>query len=199
MFVLFVLIGFCCFSQKRTTSVIDRGSIRSIVLASDEIYRISISSGSGENITVRTRADGEYYQDINLDMEQVEGTLFLSSRYREILQSGFDKLSAHKVFAMEVELEVPIGMQVEVISNLASVYVYGDYERVLVQLKAGSCYLKDFRGNATVNTFGGNISVQAQNAFIEASSRHGEVDLPQYNRGDHLIKLTTINGNIHAK
>lgn len=200
-FLVFVILffGISAFAQKETSSTIDANGIRAISIRSDEVFKIRISTAPVQTITIKTRADGEYYNNISLDSQVNGETLVLTSRFREILQSGFDKLSAHKVFAMEVELEVPEGLSVEIISNLASVLANGEYERLFVQLKSGFCSLKEFSGDAVVNTFDGDVEAETSNARVEASSRHGTVNIVTDADGQHTIKITSINGNINVK
>lgn len=200
--VTLIILLFCChglIAQKQTERLIDAAKLERIVLQSDEIYRITVSTAPVETISIKSRADGEYYNNISLDTEVVGKQLFLKSRFREILQSGFDKLSAHKVFAMEIELVIPEAIKLEVNSNVASVYISGIYDRVLVQLKGGSCYLKNFSGDALINTFDGNIEVVTRAAKIEADSRHGKIEIPENSSGIYNISLNSINGNIKVQ
>lgn len=183
-------------AQKVTREVLTARDLERIVFSSDEIYRISVNTVPGNEVIITTRSEGEYFNEINLEHEVKGKTLFLNSRYREILQNGFDKLSAHKVFSMEVELQVPEDIMLEISSNLASVYLSGAFDRVLIQLKNGSCYLEAFRGDAVINTFDGNITGTARSMDVEANSRHGEVDVPQIFHGNHKMVLTSINGDI---
>ncbi|MDX1601919.1 MAG: hypothetical protein R3209_02525 [Salinimicrobium sediminis] len=194
--LLILLLGFTAAAQKHTTHVIEAGDLEKIVLSSDEIYSIKISTHPGTEVRIVTDTEGEYYDDINLEVERRNQTLFLKSRFREILQSGYDKLSAHKVFSMEVELEIPENLVVEVNSNVASVFLTGSYESVLIQLKTGSCYFENFEGAAVVNTYEGNILGSARNFTSEANSRHGQVEVPQNSHGIHKMVLTSINGDI---
>ncbi len=183
-------------AQKETSRIIQAGKIESIIVDSDEIYRVKVRSAPVKSITIKTKADGEYFNEISIDHKIVHHTLYLSSRYREILQSGFDKLSTHKVFAMEVEIEIPTGLHVEVRSNVASVFLEGTFEDVILELKSGPAFLRDFRGNAVVNTFDGNIEVEAHDPEIEANTRHGKIIVPDSEIGSNHLKLTTINGDI---
>lgn len=196
LFLFLVLFQFPATAQNHTDHIIEAGDIRKIVLSSDEIYNIRIRRGQNKEIKITTDTEGEYYNQIKLDVETKAETLFLNSRYPEILQSGYDKLSAHKVFSMEVALIIPEGMVVEINSNVASVFLKGAYERVLIQLKTGSCYLEDFAGNAVINTYDGNILGSAQSINPEATSRHGTVEVPQSAAGIHKMVLTSINGDI---
>ena len=186
-------------AQKETTQVMDAGNLTAISINSEEVYKVTIKTVPGRSISIKSRADGEYFNDISLASEIRNKTLFLESHFRKILQSGFDKLSAHKVFAMELELEIPQEMSVEINSNVASVFMKGKYDGVLIQLKTGSAYLKNFNGDAIINTFDGNIEVQAENAQFQVNSRHGEVVLPKSAQGSNFLKLTSINGNIRVR
>lgn len=186
-------------AQKKTLEVIDATEIESLVISSDEIFKITISTSSLKEIRISTRADGEYFDEISLESELKEGRLILRSAYREILQSGYDKLSAHKVLSMEVELEIPEGMRVEIVSNVATVFGRGKYEELFIQLKSGSCYLEEFHGDAVVNTFSGNVVIKTSDAQVTASSRHGEVDVLDNSFGSNKIAVTSINGNISVQ
>lgn len=196
LFLFLVLFQIPATAQNHTDHIIEAADIGKIVLSSDEIYNIRISTHQNKEIRITTDTEGEYYNQINLDIERRAETLFLNSRYPEILQSGYDKLSAHKVFSMEVSLSIPEGMVVEINSNVASVFLKGAYERVLVQLKTGSCYLQDFEGNAVINTYDGNILGSALSLDPEATSRHGTVEVPSGPAGIHKMVLTSINGDI---
>lgn len=183
-------------AQKHSEQVIEAKNIEKIFFSSDEIYSVRIKTVEGEQIRILSDAEGEYFNNISLDHEIMNKTLYLSSRYREILQSGYDKLSAHKVFSMEVIVEMPSEMTVEIKSNLASVYVTGSYKNVLVQLNSGSCFFSNFTGDAVVNTYAGNISGSVFPAEYEVNSRHGQVSVPKNTFGTHKMVLTSINGDI---
>ncbi|NJW52878.1 hypothetical protein [Salinimicrobium oceani] len=194
--IVLTFLFFSANAQKHTEEVIDAKGITRIVFSSDEVFRIHLKAIPGDEIKITSHTEGEYYNNISLDTEVQSNTLQVSSRYREMLQGGFDKLSAHKVFSMEVTLEVPINMIAEVTSNLASVYISGDFEHVLVQLNSGSCYFKDFNGDAVVNTFNGNILGDVAAGNFEAESRHGVVNVPENTQNGHKMVITSINGNI---
>jgi hypothetical protein len=192
----FLIFFFSVSAQKVTREVISADNIKKISLSGDEVFKVRVNTSRGKEIIITTHTEGEYFNDISLDAEHRNETLFLASRYREILQNGYDKLSAHKVFSMEVELHIPKNMILEVNSNVASVYLTGVYEQVFVQLKNGSCYFEDFSGNAVINTYDGNILGTARSINAEAKSRNGEVEIPQILHGNHKMVLTSINGDI---
>jgi|25_taG_2_1085351.scaffolds.fasta_scaffold13637_2 DUF4097 and DUF4098 domain-containing protein YvlB len=194
--IFFFILSLSASAQKVTQDVLASAHLDKIVLSSDEIYRINIKASTTEEIQIKTKTEGEYFNQISLDTKLEGSTLLLSSRYREILQSGYDKLSAHKVFSMEVDLEIPEGMVLQINSNTASVYLSGRYKSVFIELKNGSCYLSDFSGEAVINTYDGNILGTVSKVNVEAKTRHGTMNLPQVPGGIHNMVLTSINGDI---
>lgn len=190
------LFSFSMAAQKTTVEVIDAQHITAIQFDSEEVYKITVKTAPVNEISLTTRTEGEYYNNISLDTEIRGNTLYLKSRFRESLQGGFDKLSAHKIFVMEVELTVPEGLDVEIVSNVGSTYLTGRFSNVFLELKNGSAYLDNFRGNAVINTYDGNIEVQSPSVSVEAESRHGFVEIPIIAQGVHHLKLKSINGNI---
>ncbi len=198
-FLAFLTPNLFVHAQKQTQEIWEAGDVKTIILATDEVYKIMVKTAPVETITVKTLAEGEYYNEIGLNSEVIGNVLYLNSNFQEKLQGGFDKLSAHKVFAMEVEMLIPEGLELRINSNLATVHLSGEYEKILVQLKSGSSFLKNFSGDAVINTYNGNINVSTSNALVEAESRNGEVLLPPANGGIHQISLTSINGNIKVQ
>ena len=115
-----VLISGICFAQKDTREIIDADEIESITINTDEVYLISIISTNTSQIKINAHSEGEYFNDIILKSSISGSELIITTEYPKKLAGGYDKLSAHKVFSLEIELEVPYGMQVSVKSNIAS-------------------------------------------------------------------------------
>ena len=198
LIILLFIITFSGFSQKNTSQFIDAKEIDQINIDTDEVFKISLKTVTGDQIRITTHADGEYYNDISLDLEQEGNVLNITSQFRKILQSGFDKLSAHKVFALEITLEIPEGFKVYIKSNIASVEAKGVFKYLQIQLNSGHCTLNSFVGNALVNTFNGAINIETTDATVVASSRNGTINIPPNFPGIHHINATSINGNIRV-
>lgn len=183
-------------AQKATQQSLAAENITNIVIDADEVFSISIKASKRKNILITTRSQGEYFQEIRLKSHVENHTLFLASEFREILTSGYDKLSAHKVYSFQVKLEIPKNLEVLVFSNIASVEASGDFKTFEAELKSGSCSLKNFSGNAILNTYNGNIFVKTAPATIEATSRNGKVTVPTGFSGKNHIRAKSIHGNI---
>lgn len=191
--IVFVTPGF---SQKDTSQSFDAEKIEQLYIYTDEVFKINIITSDTHQIILTSHSEGEYFNDISLETEMRQNKMILTSKFREILQGGYDKLSANKVFSMEITLEIPENLQVFVKSNIASVTGKGTFKNLQIELKSGYCRLEYFEGNAVVNTYSGSIWVDAHNAKITANSRNGKVNVPVTAYGKYRVNLTSINGNI---
>ena len=196
--IVSLLMGFKAVAQKQTERQMDAGGIHALHIMANEVYKIRILATETTTINIKTISEGEYFNNIGLKSEIKDGELLLKSQFPDRLAGGYDKLSAHKVFSLEIWLEVPEGMQVEIESNLASVEAEGNFKEFLADLQQGYCFLTDFTGAAVINTFEGDIEVHTQYAKLETESRHGTVTVPEFISGNNPVRLRTINGDIRV-
>ncbi|MBT8296641.1 MAG: hypothetical protein KJO51_09510 [Gramella sp.] len=197
--ILFIAIVLFCLpglAQKDTHEIIDAPGIENINIDTDEVYLIRIISTNTEKIKIKTHSEGEYFNQIMVNTLVRGNQLNILTEYPQRLAGGYDKLSAHKVFSLEIELEIPEGMNVTVRSNIASVESQGKFRSIIAELKQGYCSLLDFSGSAVINTFSGNILVESSSGRVEARSRNGDVKIPEFLPGRNPLKLTSIDGNI---
>jgi hypothetical protein len=197
--IVILLFSIAVSAQKDTSQQLEANGIKSLHIDTDEVFKINIKTIKGDYILISTHAEGEYFNDIALNTEVLGETINLTTQFREILQSGYDKLSAHKVFSLEITLEIPKDLKVFIKSNIAAVEAEGEYDFLQIQLNSGYCNLVNFEGNALINTYNGAINVKTSGATVIASSRNGKVFLPIDFNGNHTIKATSINGDIRVE
>lgn len=98
---LFLVMGLICvsgYTQKETLTVFGVGAINSIVITSDEVFKIKISTSSGKHISIRTKADGEYFNDIglgNIEVQTKDAEIKANSRHglvKNIIDSPGDNI-----------------------------------------------------------------------------------------------------------
>jgi len=194
-----LMISILSFSQRNTLETIDAHRIKSIQIDTDEVYLISMVTSTSSQIKIKTHSEGEYFNDIALQTLIKGEELIITTKYPEKLAGGFDKLSAHKVFSLEIELEIPEKLAVSVKSNIASLQGKGNFKSIHANLKQGYCRLLDFSGSAVINTYSGGILVETSSGIIEANSRNGTVEIPNFMPGREPLKLTSIDGNIKVR
>lgn len=195
-FFFILLISHLASAQKDTSQQLDLKGIETVYIYTDEVFKINLKTTQSDKISISTHTEGEYFNDISLNTEIKGNALYLTSKFQKILQSGYDKLSAHKVFSLEVTIEIPEQLRVFVRSNIASLSAQGNYGYLEVELKSGYCNLSNFTGGAVINTYNGNISIETTGATVTALSRNGNISIPDNLRGEHIIKATSINGDI---
>lgn len=194
-----ILVSGIVSAQRNTSEIIDAGNIKSISIQSDEVYLIKITTSEKDQITISTHSEGEYYNDIALESSVKDDRLIINTSYPQKLTSGYDKLSAHKVFSLEIELQIPENLEITINSNIASLKGRGTFKSIFAELKQGYCELLDFSGAAVINTFSGYIFVETEYALIEAKSRNGKVEIPNSLPGRNPLKLTSIDGDIKVR
>lgn len=199
---LILLFSFCSlgsFAQKDTAVEVDAQGIKKLYILTEEVFKINLKTSKTNKITLTSHSEGEYYNDISLDMLVEQDQMTLTSKFPAQLQNGYDKLSAHKVFSLEITLEIPEGMEVYVRSNQASLLGIGSFNYLEAELRTGFCQLTNFTGNALINTYSGNIALETSNAVVTSLSRNGKVVQNGFSRGDHKIELRSISGDISVR
>ncbi|TQD36921.1 hypothetical protein [Haloflavibacter putidus] len=197
--LVFFLYGNNCFAQRTKTTIISAKDISSVFVQADEVFKITINASKRKTIRYSVTAEGEYLQDIYIK-NSIEGKeLKLESHYNKLLLGGQDKLAAHKVFALNLEIDVPQNFKVVVLSNLASVYANGAFKYLETELKAGQCSLSNFTGKAFVVTYTGDVFVKTKQAEVEAKSNLGAVKIDPRVGFGNLIKVKSISGDIVVK
>lgn len=195
-----ILFPILCMAQKQTRQRIDAEGIEVIEIAADEVFKIEVKTAETDIIEMTTEAEGEYFNNIGILSRREGNKLIFESTFNKILENGFDKLSAHKVFSIKTEFLIPKNLNVEIASNIASVMAFGDYKNLQIQLKQGNCEVMDFSGNAVVNTYSGDVFFTLKNLVnVEAISRKGTVKIVQDQKSGDVLKLTSISGNIEVR
>lgn len=196
--LIVVLFTTSAYSQKDTSGRFDARNITKIYIDIDEVFKINLMTAKTPYVTITTHSEGEYYNDISLEMETKGEEMTISSEFEPILQSGYDKLSAHKVFSLEITLVIPEDIEVVINSNIASVSGKGIYKNLQIELKSGFCEFTEFQGNAKINTYNGNIDIETTRSVVKANSRNGAVNVPLNSIGKNTLELTSINGDIRV-
>jgi len=184
-------------AQKIMEKSWDASSIERLEVISDEVYHISIISEATERIHVRTRVEGEHNENVTLLVSDENKTLSIGTGFTPFFVQQNDKLAAHKVISIEMEIRIPIDMMVIVMGTLVSVETEGAFQNLQLELRNGNGVLNNFQGNAQLYARNGNLTVFArETGVLEANSRSGSVknELPM--GGHFLIKAESVNGDI---
>lgn len=184
-------------AQKVLEKEFNASGFNTLILDSDTVFTVRLSSEKTDKIRINTHVEGEYHENVVVNTSEENKTLTVTTGYSPFFEKENDKLAAHKVIAIDMVITVPETMKVEVHSKIASVIGEGTFNNVFVALENGTCHLKNYTGNATLYTKQGAIEVYASPAVsAKAISKKGNIknELPKH--GKYKIKAESITGSI---
>jgi sulfur relay (sulfurtransferase) DsrF/TusC family protein len=186
------------YAQKRLTQTYDATAIKELYIHSNEIFKIKITTGEVREITVATIIDGETFASTLLNTFTNDGVLKITTGKTPDYIPFNDKLAAHKVLAIELEIIIPIGLDVSIYSTLASVDTYGKLGQVRIDLGRGHFKGEEFRfrESGKINTISGSIYISSNLVNVTAQSRNGKVDIPPTQAEGPLLAIKSIHGDV---
>ena len=196
--ILFMLVTMSLYAQKRLTQTYDSTAIKELYIHSNEIFKIKITTGEVREITVATIIDGETFASTMLNTSTNDGVLKITTGKTPDYIPFNDKLAAHKVLAIELEIIIPIGLDVSIYSTLASVDTYGKLGQVRIDLGRGHFKGEEFRfrESGKINTISGSIYISSNLVNVTAQSRNGKVDIPPTQAEGPLLAIKSIHGDV---
>ncbi len=197
--VSFLFFGsYCCVAQKVIEKEFSAEGLKKLAIEDDSIFSLKITSSKRESIKMKVHISGEHSEAIIIEENRSKGGLSLKTATLPYFVFENDKLAAHKVMAIEVELFIPENISVEIKSKLASLETEGKIRNLAVSLEKGGCTINDFMGNAHLKTIDGNIKVKVQKEVSgKAISKNGTVENTLSNQEKFLVEAESINGDIY--
>ena len=198
--ILMVVLTAEATAQKTLQKSWDAHRFEQVEIISDAIFKIKVTSEMTDTITLAARIEGEFSENIIVEAKDPEldnGKLLLTIGYSPYFEPKNDKLAAHKVDAIEMELYLPPQKDLLVRSALASVNTFGPLRNLQLELENGGCELRNFEGNAKLITQSGSILVHGTNfAQIDAETSTGTLvdQLPK--GGRYRLEVKSVNGDI---
>ena len=177
-------------------SIIDP-DIEGIYLDVKNNFQVSVHTAVGNEMLVEASIDGEYSNDIQVDITQSGHTLFVHTGFRANFRIPNDKLSAHKVVSIALRVSLPEQRKVVIYGTGCNVSARGKYELLTITLSDGRCVIENITGVAKVTTQSGPILISADSGKIWAASKYGVVDENHIPIGDTFYEVNSITGDIH--
>ncbi len=198
LFSLFIyLFVSSLYSQSFFNKTIDASFIKDITIILDHAFEIKIISSKTNTINIRAINEGEYQNSLFIKTTLQDQNLSIVDGFQPFSKFFNDKLSAHKVFSLKIEINIPVNLNVTLKSTSASAYFSGDYQSIFSELTSGNCSLNPFTGNAKIHTLNGNITIHTKDATVTASNIYGKIPTNLL-YGRHKIELKTIHGHINT-
>ena len=167
-----------------------------IQIDTDKCYLAEISAYEGEAVIVEARMDGEYAEALSVSITEEGKTLWIGADFNPDFKLPNDKLSAHKVVSISLNIRIPAYRDLQVFGTSCNVMLSGAFNTVDVVLNDGSCTLDQVAHNVKVNTQSGNIRLNSLQGVIKAVSHYGKVLQDKIPQGEKRFDLETVSGDI---
>jgi len=171
-------------------------SITAIQIDANSCFQVLLRTVGSDEISIEAQMDGEYSNDLDLTLAEQGNTLLISAGFRPEFKNHNDKLSAHKVVSIALNISIPEWKNVTLFGTNTRVIVDGNYTKLHISLADGSCELNNIAKITTVKTQSGNIIVHEKAAQIRAESKYGSVSNNPIPKGLNEYQLNTVTGNI---
>lgn len=198
------IVCWLCFGLLQGQKLIKKGVLSPatefIQIDAEHCYQVTLRTSNKSNeIQVEANIEGEYAPDILVKMEEIGTTMVISAGFQPNFTNPNDKLSAHKVISIELDITVPEYKNVAVFGTHSRVDATGDYSALSVKLDSGTCTLNDVTESIVVKTQKGDINVFASEGRFSANSSYGKVNKEFIPNGDTTYNLNTVEGTILLK
>ncbi len=201
---LLALLLFCfysqgLFSQKTSRKEIRNEDITSVQILTDKCYQLQISTHRSKEVVVVASIEGEYQDNLIITFQEEVNTLIVAASFQPIFNVPNDKLSAHKVISIGLEVILPENIDIVVSGTNTSVMANGMFQKLSISLADGSCVLSNAYGVIAVKTHSGTVRYLSDKTDVNASSKYGVVYRNEENNVLSKIILTSIKGDVFVK
>ena len=196
LLLLFLVQG-SLLAQSKWEKTIDAPEVHSLSIELGFIQKLLVSTCNSDQYIIKTTSEGEYRDQVMLVSKEVDHWLEIYPQWAPSFIAPNDKLSAHKVRALNLELVVPKGKTLEIRGEQAVVSVLGEYKEVVLRLGSGRVNLEYSSEESDIRTDSADVFLTVPHGDIQASSTEGKVigSIPLNTRFHY--KLASEKGSIY--
>lgn len=196
-----VLLMFVCtlvnvHGQKLVRKAFVGPRTETIQIDAQYCYRIVLKTEPIDEVQVSATMEGEYAKDLLVSIKESGTTTMISTDFQPNFINPNDKLSAHKVISIALEIKVPQYKNVDVFGTSTNIYATGIYENLNITLSNGRCSLQNISQSVKVTTQTGDIVLSIPRGEVLAESVYGTVRREHIPFGNDQFVLKTVEGNI---
>lgn len=156
--ILLILSLHTAYGQRTILKEVDASQMEELVVLPNEVSLLNITTNTQNKVIVTAIIAGEFASDIVIELDNNSPEWQLTTGYRPGYEPKDDKLSAHKVMSIELEISMPQQKDLFIGSVEASVSLTGTYNMAELLLVDGSINLESYYGAGVLKTMFGNIN-----------------------------------------
>jgi hypothetical protein len=166
---------------------LDISEIKRIELFADAVFKIKITTSKTKTLTIHTA----------VDIKRSLSTLTITPGLTPFFTKKNDKLAAHKVMAIELEIIIPENLYVTIYSTLASLHCSGYFKYFQAYLESGNCNISTYQGDGFIQTKSGNIIINAiEDLSVQTYSKSGLISGKTNKAQLYTLEIKTLSGDI---
>lgn len=183
-------------SQKTLSKVLEDPSLTQIHVLAEQVNTLRIKPSPSKELIIVARLNGEYSSHQIIVFTRKGNTLFIGPDLSATFELPNDKLSAHKIFSVDLAVEIPAYLEVYIEGGNTQINVVGIFEKLQITLKDGLCVLEEVGSKVQVNTLRAPIVLRQKNGVVDAKTTYGHLDFLAIPSGDSEIVLRSLHGDI---
>ncbi len=186
------------YAQHQVTREISGSKITRIQIDSRMASALKVTTHTSQQITVTLKTEGEFTEEIfPVIQKPTPGELSIRLVWNPAFTLPDDKLSAHKVISVSLEVRIPESRIVSIKGGDAFSIIKGKYEKIAIKLDDAHCYLEEVTGFLEVTVNKGNIHILSPEANVQATSLYGRVEGKAKKTYKTYIHATSKRGNVY--
>lgn len=161
------------------------------------IQGLKLTTHSSDEVALSTQSEGEYQLQYVVVTQHEDRWLTVYPQRVPAFNTLNDKLSAHKVIAMTLEMQIPEAIVVEIEATRGAIDISGRYRELKVQLDEGSLKMTHRAEQSVIKTKGASVFLNVESGMIESNTETGRVIgsiLPNQN---YRYQISSQNGPIY--
>ena len=190
-------LGFSAFGQVQWNKTLKDLDLRGITIDMRFIQGLNLTTHRSADVLLNTQSEGEYQLQYVVVTQHENRWLTVYPQRVPAFNNLNDKLSAHKVIAMNLEMRVPESIVVEIEANQGKLEVSGLYRELNVQLDEGSLKLSHRAEQSTIKTKGASVHLNVASGTVDSKSEKGLVIGQITPNPDYLYTISSQYGPIY--
>jgi len=195
-FITSILVLNLGFGQKTVRKLFLTPHVKAIQIDTDLFFEVNVKTSEEKEMVLEASMEGEYQKDLGLVITKNGNTIFVSGEFQPYFNDPNDKLSAHKVVSISLNIRIPENKEVYLYGNSSNVLVEGNYKDLRVVLNDGKCTIRDVGQKVSATTRSGPISLIIASGKVKALSKYGSISKEHIPNGNERFNLSSTTGNI---
>lgn len=192
-----LFLGISAFGQVQWSKTLKELDLRGVTIDMRFIQGLKLTTHASDEVALSTQSEGEYQLQYVVVTQHEDRWLTVYPQRVPAFNTPNDKLSAHKVIAMTLEMQIPEAIVVEIEATRGAIDISGRYRELKVQLDEGSLKMTHRAEQSVIKTKGASVFLNVDSGMIESNTETGRVIgsiLPNQN---YRYQISSQNGPIY--